>query len=129
MMRLLLDTQVLLWIGLTPSRISGTARDAIMDVESDCLLSAINPWEMATKVTTGKLSLPVPLPDFFSGIERDLRATTLPVSLPHIWTYQSLPLVHRDPFDRMLIAQAITEGASIVSSDRALSQYGVTVIW
>jgi len=122
-MRLLLDTNALIaWIA--DGRLSAQAREAIADPDSDALLSVIALWEIATKQSVGKLSLIMPTDD-------DLRALgfqVLGVTSRHARKMATLPLLHRDPFDRMLVAQALEESLTLVTSDNRLAAYGVATI-
>ena len=121
MLRLLLDTQALLWaLGNNP-RLGPLARDAITDPDNDSYVSAASIWEIAIKRAAGKLEAP---PDLSGRIERD-GFTGLPVTLFHGEQAGALPSIHRDPFDRMLIAQAQAEGLTIVTSDGMIPRYPV----
>jgi PIN domain nuclease of toxin-antitoxin system len=108
----------------------------ITDRESTRLLSVVVPWELAIKVSTGKLELLPDITSFIEDVSVDLKLTLLPLSLTHALRVATLPYIrderghsHRDPFDRLLVAQAIVEGVPIVSRDRWLARYGVEVIW
>jgi PIN domain nuclease of toxin-antitoxin system len=105
-MRLLLDTYVLLWWHDQPARLTETAYSAINDLGNDVFLSVVNGWEIKIKAQFGKLTLPKPL----RVIPQEEQATNgfrlLPVTLEHVYALDSFPLHHRDPFDRLLIAQA-----------------------
>lgn len=128
-MKLLLDTHALLWfLGGNP-RLSSAARSAIEDLVNVRLLSAASMWEIAIKVSLGKLSLNVPFGDLFPGQLRSNAIELLPVQPEHAATVIALPFHHRDPFDRMIVAQAQAEGAVLVSADPALGAYGVQRIW
>lgn len=122
-MRLLLDTNVLIaWI--VDGRLSAPARDAIADPSNDALLSVIALWEFAAKQSVGKLTLVMPTDD-------DLRALgfeMLGVTSGHARRMATLPLHHRDPFDRMLVAQALEESLTLVTTDRRLAEYGIATI-
>lgn len=121
MLRLLLDTQALVWaLGNNP-RLGPVAREAITDPNNDCYVSAATVWEIAIKRALGKLRAPE---DLSGRIERD-GFTGLPVTLFHGEQAGALPPIHRDPFDRMLIAQAQAEGLTIVTSDSTIPQYAV----
>ena len=121
MLRLLLDTQVLVWaLGNNPG-LGPVSRDAITDPNNDCYVSAATVWEIAIKRALGKLEAPE---DLSGRIERD-GFTGLPVTLFHGEQAGALPPIHRDPFDRMLIAQAQAEGLTIVTSDSTIPRYAV----
>ncbi len=125
-MRLLLDTHALLWALEAPQRLPAGIRAAIEDNENDVFASAASAWEIAIKQSLGKL--PVPRADLFETLRR-ANLTELPVTLKHAQATRLLPPIHRDPFDRMLVAQAQTEGLSVVSRDPLVRRYPVTVLW
>lgn len=123
--RVLLDTHVWIWWYAGDDRLGRRARTLIKRA-SDVRVSAASVWEMAIKRSLGKLAFDSPL-DLAAEIERDGFAE-LPISMAHAEAILTLPLVHRDPFDRMLIAQAQTEGLAIVTADDALAAYDVPII-
>lgn len=129
MPRLLLDTHAFLqWVNDDP-KLRAAARRAIADVANDCFLSVASCWEMAIKSSLGKLKLASPIEQF---IPEQLTANgflLLNLTLRHVAKVEKLPLHHRDPFDRLLIAQAITEKMVIVSADSVFPDYGVRRIW
>lgn len=128
-MRLLLDTCAFLWLAGGGGSLSGTAASAVHNPSNDVLLSAVSAWEIATKYRIGKLTLPEP-PDVLIPIERDLRGiASLDFDEESALQSLKLPPLHRDPFDRMIIAQAIAHGLAIVTPDPAVAQYPVRVIW
>lgn len=127
-MALLLDTQTLIWIEQQPEHLSAVSRERIA-TETPIYYSAVSVWEMAIKLKTGKLSLPLPLPDFVTKFRRGYGASYMPIELLHIYKIQELPLHHRDPVDRMLIAQSLIENVPVISSDTAWDTYGVNRIW
>lgn len=128
-MRLLLDTCTFLWLAGGGGSLSAAAGTAIYNPSNDVLLSAVSVWEIATKYRRGKLSLPEP-PDRLIPIERQLRGIAA-LGFDEESALQSLklPPLHRDPFDRMLISQAIAHGLAIVTPDPNITQYPVRVIW
>jgi PIN domain nuclease of toxin-antitoxin system len=126
-MRLLLDTQAFLWWVADDPRLSKRAARAI--AASECLLSVASCWEMAIKTSLGKLTLSGPLERF---VQQQLEVNgfnLLGVSLEHAGGVATLPFHHRDPFDRLLAAQARAEELSIVSADRIFPKYGVKRVW
>lgn len=127
-MKLLLDTCSFLWLaGGGP--LSQDAGDAIRDPSNDVFLSAASVWEVVTKYRLGRLSLPEP-PDRLIRTERKLRGVaSLPFDEESAFQGMRLPWLHRDPFDRMLIAQAIAHGLAIVTPDPLIAQYPVRTIW
>jgi PIN domain nuclease of toxin-antitoxin system len=120
-MRLLVDTHVLLWWLDDPSILSGDARMAIQDAGNDVLVSAASVWEIIIKQSLGKLEAPDDLDRAIS----DARFTALPITVPHAMASRALPAIHRDPFDRMLIAQTLAEGLQIVTRDPEILSYPV----
>lgn len=123
-MTLLLDTHVVLWWRLDSTRLTKDARTAIATADT-VLVSAASGWEVAIKQALGKLRLSDP----FSELVVASAFGELPVTLRHAERLSTLPPHHTDPFDRMLIAQAQTEGATLVSHDRAFKPYDVPVLW
>ncbi len=128
-MRLLLDTHTLLWWLAEDASLPASARKLIANKNNDVLVSAASVWEIATKVRLGKLPIALDLAhDFIAHLERE-RFETLPVSADHSIRAGLLPGPHKDPFDRMLIAQALAENLAIVSNDVVFDGYGVKRVW
>jgi PIN domain nuclease of toxin-antitoxin system len=123
--RLLVDTHAALWLLGEDKRLSPTADQMLTDASNEVLLSAAVVWEVAIKQSLGKLDAP----DGFAKLLMDGGAMPLSVSIEHAYAVRSLPWHHRDPFDRVLVAQAILEDAVIVSSDDRLRAYDVRVAW
>ena len=128
-MALLLDTHTFLWWTQDSSRLSRRARAAIGRPEEDCLVSIASCWEMAIKISLGRLTLPGSLDRFIAEQLAANGMRVLPLSLPHLAQVASLPFHHRDPFDRLLAAQALVEDLSLVSTDPVFKRYGVTRVW
>lgn len=128
-MRLLLDTQAFLWFEMDSARLSATAKGLIEDRENDRFLSIASAWEMAIKVSLGKLKLPQPVGQFVRTELRKNAISLLPIDLKHLDRAAALPFHHRDPFDRLIIAQALAVGLAVVSSDTFLDAYGVQRLW
>ncbi len=126
-MKLLFDTHTFLWWAQNNTRLSATARAAIADPENTILLSVITPWEMMIKSGLGKLSLQGAVQTIVHQQLRRHGFTLLSVRLEH--TLYNLPFHHKDPFDRLLIAQALEEGATLVTDDGLITQYGVQTLW
>ena len=127
-MKLLLDTCTFLWLAGGGS-LSERAADAIRDPSNDVFLSAVSTWEIVSKHRTGRLPLPEP-PDRLIPTERRLRGVaSLALDEESALQVIRLPPLHRDPFDRMLICQAIAGGLALVTPDPLISQYPVRVIW
>src|SRR6202049_2150025 len=128
-MRLLLDTHTLLWWLSENASLPVSARKIIANKNNDVLVSAASAWEIATKVRLGKLPVAIDLAhDFSAYLERE-RFDTVAVSVEHGIRAGLLPGPHKDPFDRMLIAQALAENIPIVSNDRVLDGCGVRRLW
>jgi PIN domain nuclease of toxin-antitoxin system len=128
-MRLLLDTHALLWFCEGNSDLSPAARSAIENRANERYVSHASAWETAIKLALGKLTLLVPYEDLFPGVLVPNGLVLLPADLSHYRTLLQLPLHHRDPFDRLLVAQAKTEGLTLVSGDANLVQYGIPLLW
>ena len=128
-MRLLLDTHALLWWVDDDPQLSTQARNLIGDAENDCYVSLVSAWEMAIKCATGQLKLAVSVQRYYQEHLPANDFQLLPIDLGHATLVEPLPLHHRDPFDRLLIAQAWQEGLTLVSSDTAFDAYGITRVW
>ena len=128
-MRVLLDTHTFLWFIWADAQLSQTARNSIEDMQNQKYLSIASLWEIVIKVRLGKLNLLESLPDFFSHYVDDYGFIVLPVERNHLLTLATLPLQHRDPFDRILIAQSIQEGMPLLSADHIMDSYPVSRIW
>jgi PIN domain nuclease of toxin-antitoxin system len=127
--RLLLDTHTFLWFVLGDSQLSATARTLIMDPAHDKLISPVCFWEVAIKVSVNKYRLSAPHEQFFANAIRATGCTILPIEPKHTAVLAALPFHHKDPFDRLLVAQALAEDISLVSGDAALDAYGVRRVW
>lgn len=121
-MKLLLDTHCLLWWLDDPKLLSKEARQAIGDASNFVFISAAVAWEIVIKKSLGKIDLPNNLEDMLNDSKFDL----LPITVAHTLTVQALPGHHRDPFDRILVAQAICEGLTIVTRDPSIRKYTVS---
>ena len=126
-MRILLDTQCWLWMQASPERFSASAVRRIEDPDNDLFLSAASSWEIAIKMGLGKLSLPMPPSDYVPDRLLSSGVVGLPIEHGHALHVASLPHHHRDPFDRLLIAQAQIEQLTILPADRQLAQYDVQI--
>ena len=126
-MRVLLDTQVVLW-ALRAEALPSEAIEFIRDTETDVLVSAVVPWEIAIKTGTGRLSLDESLEVVVQRIDSDLLARHVPIEFEHAVRVARLPMHHTDPFDRMLVAQAQVLGVPIVTADAQIARYDVDVI-
>lgn len=127
-MRVLLDTHVWIWLQYEPERVPEQTFEILAAAETDRLLSLASCWEIAIKAATGKLRLPLPLREFISARLETSATDLLPISLDHALGVASLPRYHRDPFDRLLIAQALAEGLTVATVDSIFSSYGVATL-
>ena len=128
-MKYLLDTHVWLWMMLTPERLNDDARTAIGSTANQTFLSVASAWEAAVKNSIGKLPLSGPITDLVLGSIRDFDLGLLPIALDHALLAAALPQLHKDPFDRVLIAQARVEDAVLVTGDSCIRQYGGSLLW
>ena len=128
MAKILLDTQCWLWMLAAPDRFSEASRELVIDRNNELYLSAVSAWEIAIKHGLGKLDLPGPPADVVPVlmVKTDVRA--LPVQVSHALQVAQLPPYHRDPFDRLLVAQAQLENMPILTSDTQLARYEVEVL-
>jgi PIN domain nuclease of toxin-antitoxin system len=124
-MNLLLDTHIFLRWAIAPQKLARPVYTALHDPNNNLVLSVVSLWEMQIKMQIGKLTLPLPAKEVILTQRINNQIKTLPVLEQHVWAIDSLPFYHRDPFDRLLIAQAITEGYQLVSVDPVFRQYPV----
>ena len=122
-MKILLDTNVLLWLLGDDNRLAPKAREIIKNAQ-EIAISELSLWEISIKVSIGKLR---PIPGLLNTV-RDLKFRRLSLSDEHLRRYEALPLLHRDPFDRMLVAQASVENLALLTSDIFLNSYGINVV-
>lgn len=127
-MNYLLDTHTLLWFLGKKANLSETALQATENPASQCYCSIASLWEMTIKSSLGKLVLPFTL-NTLANYFHENEIKILSISLADLVTYQSLPLHHKDPFDRMLIAQAVANNFTIITKDQLFSQYQVSLLW
>jgi PIN domain nuclease of toxin-antitoxin system len=127
--RLLLDTHVLLWAVDDPISLSPTAATLLQDPANDLLVSAATIWETAIKVGLGNLTLSQPYLAWMTQALADLGATILPITVEYADAQAALTLYHRDPFDRLMIAQTFVERISVVSDDSQFDAYDVSRLW
>lgn len=128
-MKLLLDTHAFLWWIGDDRRLSQPARGAIADPGNEVSFSAASAWELAIKAGLGRIEMDDPLGPFLEEQTKRNGFRVLPVLLGHAVAVAELPPHHRDPFDRLLVAQALAEGMTLVSGDRALRKYEAPVLW
>jgi PIN domain nuclease of toxin-antitoxin system len=127
-MKLLIDTHALIWFAEADSRLSSNAKKAIELSENSKAISMATLWEMAIKMGLGKLHLSRPLSVIIPEIEAN-GFDLLPIKTEHVLQIEVLPYFHRDPFDRMLIGQALAEDMVLVSNEDVFDQYGVNRLW
>ena len=128
-MRLLLDTHAFLWWVTDDDRLSDAGRASIGASENEVFLSAVSVWEIITKVRIGRLPIAEPVDGFIARHLDENAFQPLSITMRHTFALQTLPDLHRDPFDRMLVAQALTEAMPLVTGDRAVRAYPVSTIW
>jgi PIN domain nuclease of toxin-antitoxin system len=129
-LRLLIDTHTFLWwSSQRGARLSERARDLLADGATDVSFSVVSAWEIAIKVGGGRMDLPDSVERYVPDRVRQHGFDLLPIELAHVFRAGSLPLIHRDPFDRLLVAQAQMEGLPILTADPAISQYDIETIW
>lgn len=128
-MKILLDTNVFLMFALGSRRLSPRVRHLIEAQEDDLIVSVVVPWELAIKSGAGRLELPEAVDSFYSAARDEIRAREFPITAAHALRVGTLPSLHGDPFDRLLVAQAMVERLAIATNDSAIRAYGVDVIW
>ena len=128
-MKLLLDTHALIWFSIGDTRMPVPIREMISDPAHATWISPASHWEIAIKMSLGKYSLPVPFADFFSKAVEGNGFNYLPVSTMHTQLVSTMPFHHRDPFDRLMVAQALAEGMEMISADGVLDHYSVKRHW
>jgi PIN domain nuclease of toxin-antitoxin system len=128
-MKVLLDTHTFIWWDSDPAKLSPKALALCQNPATTVLLSVASVWEMQIKVHLGKLKLKLPLADIVNAQQRTNGVEVVPVNLPHVLELDSLPAPHKDPFDRLLVAQANVEQATLITVDPIFSQYPVSVLW
>jgi PIN domain nuclease of toxin-antitoxin system len=128
-MKLLLDTHVFLWWDEASPRLSKRAHSLISDPENTLYLSVVSAWEVILKMGTGKLKWPSAAAVYLPARVAQYRLEVLPLGLNHVLAAETLPTHHRDPFDRMLVAQAEVERLPILTHDPQIRKYGVEAIW
>jgi PIN domain nuclease of toxin-antitoxin system len=123
--RFLIGSHAFLWWAEASPALGGVARGAITDPTNEVLISIAALWELTIKIASGKLSLPTEL----ETVVANQGFAVLAITFSHLRRLAGLPRLHRDPFDRMMIAQALTEGIPIATSDRIFATYGVQILW
>lgn len=128
-MKLLLDTHAFIWWDSDPAKLSATALALCSDPANDLILSVTSLWEMYIKHQLGKLSLRLPLVDIVAHQQATNGVILLSILPMHVFALDGLPTAHKDPFDRLLVAQANSEGATLVSADAIFKSYPVRMAW
>ncbi|MFY7911867.1 MAG: type II toxin-antitoxin system VapC family toxin [Emticicia sp.] len=127
-MNILLDTHALLWFYGGDAQLSLTSQNLIKDISNNCHVSIASIWEITIKYNIRKLELENSLADLFEFIKRN-QISVIPIEFEHLLKLSSLPLIHRDPFDRIIIAQGITEKLTVISKDSFFTDYDLPIIW
>jgi len=128
-MRLLLDTHAFLWMSLDDPKLCENARLLLADPNNELFLSPASYWEIAIKMSIGSYTLTEPLEEFVNREVQRNDLAILPIGIKHAAVVSQLPFHHRDPFDRMLIAQAMCEDLTVVGKDEVFDQYQVKRLW
>jgi PIN domain nuclease of toxin-antitoxin system len=127
--KLLIDTHALIWWDENPLRLGSKARAACLDSGNELWLSVASVWEIQIKMMLGRLALRKPLKLLIDDQVKQNGILILPVKFDHVLRLESLPDRHKDPFDRLLVAQALEENCVLVSHDPMIAQYPVTTVW
>ncbi len=127
-MRILLDTHAFLWWDNDLDRLSARAQRLCFDPMNTLVLSVVSVWEMQIKHQSGKLTLRAPLAELIFNQQRENGIEILPVTMPHVFALENLPAIHKDPFDRLLIAQPIAENIGLLSVDAVFKDYPIALL-
>ena len=127
-MAFLLDTHAFLWFVSGDSKLPATVRDKIKDISQSCFLSSASLWEITIKQQLGKLTLNITLEELFEYADRN-QIEIIPITYGHLLTLSKLPNYHGDPFDRLIISQAISENLTLITKDKGLKKYKVKQQW
>ncbi len=128
-MKVLLDTHAFLWALGDDARLSPEARRIFSSPDSEILLSVASVWEILVKAEAGKLPFPRPASSYIRSQLKKTSTAVLPILLSHVFQLETLPAHHRDPFDRIILAQALEEELPILSADEKFRLYSVEVLW
>jgi PIN domain nuclease of toxin-antitoxin system len=128
-MKLLLDTHTFLWWDSDPNRIPAATLSLMQESNNELLVSLVSFWEIQIKTQLGKLTLKTTLSSIILEQQKENGILILPITLPHILELDNLPQYHKDPFDRLLIAQSRQENAMIISKDSTFNQYDCQILW
>ncbi len=128
-MKLLLDTHTFLWMDNASRKLPLRVKELCQDPQNELVLSIVSIWEIQIKAQLGKLELRTSLAQLISEQRDQNGVGVLPITLSHVLALQTLPMHHKDPFDRLLVCQAKTEKATLLSKDQMLANYSVDVVW
>jgi PIN domain nuclease of toxin-antitoxin system len=128
-MKLLVDTHAYIWWGVDPNKLSKRAAEALAKPESEIYVSVASLWEIMIKSQLGKLKLPVSPQVFAARLREENLVKTLPILEAHVDAHTTLGAIHRDPFDRMLVAQSLAEGLMLLTNDPRIRDYGIPTLW
>lgn len=124
-MRILIDTHIFIWLSDSSQLLSASAKNYLADPNNTKIISVASLWEMQIKLAIGKLPLRLPLPELVREQQEQNGFEILPITLNHVLELENLPMHHKDPFDRLLIAQAQTENLPLLSADAVFEQYPI----
>jgi PIN domain nuclease of toxin-antitoxin system len=127
--RALVDSHTVLWATLDDDRLPDGVRDLVSDPRNRIVVSVATTWELTIKAMAGKLRLPEPPAPYLEGLVRDFGYELLPIQERHVAALPELPAIHDDPFDRMLVAQALVEDLDLVTGDEWMRRYPIRTIW
>ncbi|MCS6804855.1 MAG: type II toxin-antitoxin system VapC family toxin [Acidobacteriota bacterium] len=128
-MKLLLDTHTFIWWDSEPAKLSPRVLALCQDRQNVLLLSVVSIWEMQIKSELGKLRLALSLKEIVESQQQTNNIEILPITLEHVLALEKLPASHKDPFDRLLVAQAMVEGLVLLSADPNITKYSIQVVW
>jgi len=128
-MTYLLDTHTFLWLAVEPQKLSPAVQEIVEQGDTELLLSAASGWEIALLVKLGRIELPKAPDIFIPSAMQTLQITPLPIGFASAIAAASLPLIHRDPFDRILAAEALRGNITLLSKDEIIAKYGVRMLW
>jgi PIN domain nuclease of toxin-antitoxin system len=128
-MRLLLDTHAFIWWDSAPNKLPSQILALFQDQANEIIISVASIWEMQIKSQLGKLELKLPLEEIINTQQQTNNVQVLPITLAHVLALDGLPMHHRDPFDRLLVAQTNVEEVVLVSRDKIFEQYSVKLLW
>jgi len=129
MQKLLLDTHIFIWLDIFPNKLSPQMTKLLTEKSNILIISVVSIWEMQIKLQLGKLQFKQPLTEMISSQQKINGINILPITLSHVLALQNLPDYHKDPFDRLLISQAIVEKMILVSNDEMIKKYPIQVVF